>query len=95
MIQTEKNFGVAALKSGMDEKTPRRYRDSGQLPSEIKTAHVWRTREDQFEEVWPEIQEKSLLNPGLEGKTRFEDLQRIYPQNRTAEHGVLFMISIN
>ena len=66
LIQTEKNFGIAALKSGMDEKTARKYRDSGQLPGEIQKDHVWRTRKDPFEDVWPEIKEKLSLNPGLE-----------------------------
>ena len=79
MIQTEKNFGIAALKSGMDEKTARKYRDSGQLPGEIQKDHEWRTRKDPFEDVWPEIKEKLSLNPALEGKTLFEDLQRRYP----------------
>ena len=33
----------AALKTGMDEKTARKYRRLGKLPSESKVAHTWRT----------------------------------------------------
>ena len=36
LIQTEKNFGIAAMKAGMDEKTARKYRKQGKLPSELK-----------------------------------------------------------
>ena len=36
LIQTEKNFGIAAMKAGMDEKTAYKYRKQGKLPSELK-----------------------------------------------------------
>jgi hypothetical protein len=42
----EKSLAAAAAKAGMDEKTARKYRRLGQLPSTIKTAHTWRTRPD-------------------------------------------------
>jgi hypothetical protein len=29
LVQTEKNFGIAAIKAGMDEKTARKYRKLG------------------------------------------------------------------
>jgi ABC-type dipeptide/oligopeptide/nickel transport system ATPase subunit len=63
----------------MDEKTARKYRRLGKLPSDIKAEHTWRTREDPFSEVWKEVKEKLEINPGLEAKTLFEDLQRRYP----------------
>ena len=44
--QTEKNFGIAAMKVGMDEKTARKYRGTGKLPNELKQQHTWRTREN-------------------------------------------------
>ena len=47
-----KSLAVLAAKSDMDEKTARKYRDLGELPSEIRTDHTWRTREDPFVEVW-------------------------------------------
>ena len=79
LIQTEKNFGIAASKAGMDEKTARKYRNLGKLPSELDQSHTWRTRTDPFQEVWDQIKLMLEINPGLEAKTIFEDLQRRYP----------------
>ena len=79
LIQTEKTQAAAAAKAGMDEKTARKYLASGQLPSQSKKEHTWRTREDPFEEEWEEIRGKLALNPGLESKTLFESLQREKP----------------
>jgi transposase len=80
-IQEQRSLGVAAAKSGMDEKTVRKYRDLGKLPSELKAERIrtWRIRENQFEEVWEMV--KSFLgnNSGLEAKTLFEHLQRQHP----------------
>ena len=36
LIQTEKTYAIAAAKAGMDEKTARKHRRIGKLPSEIK-----------------------------------------------------------
>jgi hypothetical protein len=77
--KTEKTLSLAAAKAGMDEKTARKYRRSGRLPSEMKQPHTWRTRPDPFEEVWEEIRAKLEDNPGFEAKTLFDDLQRRYP----------------
>ena len=79
MVQTEKNFGIAAIKAGMDEKTARKYRKAGELPSALKKPHTWRTREDPFEDTWDEIKSMLEINPGLEAKTIFEELQRRNP----------------
>jgi hypothetical protein len=70
---------LAALKVGMDAKTARKYRHADQLPSESFTPQTWRTREDPFQEVWPAIRDRLELNPGLQAKTLFEDLQRRFP----------------
>ncbi len=79
LIQSEKNFGIAAMKAGMDEKTARKYRSEGRLPSELKREHTWRTRKNPFEDVWDGIKSMLEINPGLEAKTLFEDLQRRMP----------------
>lgn len=76
LIQEEKSLASAAAKSGMDEKTARKYRRLCRLPSEHRAPHTWRTREDPFGEVWAEVREKLTVNPGLEAKTLFEDLKR-------------------
>ena len=79
LVQTEKNFGIAAIKAGMDEKTARKYRKLGKLPSELDKPHTWRTRQDPFEDSWDGIKLMLEINPGLEAKTIFEDLQRRNP----------------
>ena len=79
LMQTEKNFGIAAAKAGMDEKTARKYRRVGKLPSELKQQHTWRTRKDPFKDAWHEIKLMLEINPGLEAKTLFEHFQRRKP----------------
>ena len=79
LIQTEDTLAQAADKAGVDEKTARKYRDSDPLPSQRRVPHTWRTREDPFQDVWPELVEQLRLNPGLQAKTLFDDLQRRFP----------------
>jgi len=69
----------AAMKAGMDRKTARKYRDRGQLPSESKAAHTWRTRVDPLVEVWPRLEEQLVREPTLQAKTLVEWLGREYP----------------
>ena len=71
---------LAAAKAGMDPKTARKYHRLGKLPSEVKIMdRDWLTRPDPFAEVWPQMREQLQLNPGLEAKTLFADLQRRFP----------------
>jgi hypothetical protein len=79
LFQTETTLAKAADKAGVDEKTARKYRNSDRLPSERRVPHTWRTREDPFQDVWPELEGMLRLNPGLEAKTLFVDLQRRFP----------------
>ena len=79
LAQTEKYFGTAAAKAGMDEKTARKYVRMGMMPSELKHQQTWRTRKDPFEDVWEGIKSMLEVNPGLEAKTLFADLQRRSP----------------
>ncbi len=80
-LQEEKTLELAAVKSGMDEKTARRYRASGKLPGEIRAERIrsWRTRDNPFEEVWEMVKWFLENNSGLEAKTLFEHLQRENP----------------
>lgn len=80
LSNTEERREIAASKAGMDVKTARKYLRAGRLPSEMKAERHWRTREDVFAEVWPEIREQMRTNPGLEAKTIFAALQRQYPE---------------
>ncbi len=69
----------AARLTNMDEKTARKYRHLGKLPSEIAKPHDWATRPNPFEAVWDEIRELLAGNPGLQAKTIFGELQRRHP----------------
>ncbi len=79
LIQTEDTLAQAADKAGVDEKTARKYRDSDELPSQRRVPRTWRTREDPFQDVWSELVAQLRLNPGLQAKTLFDDLQRRFP----------------
>ncbi|MCD6399145.1 MAG: IS21 family transposase [Candidatus Aenigmarchaeota archaeon] len=82
MINKEKNLKKAALKSGMDVKTARKYLKSGLLPGEMKRKHNKHskpTRKDPFKDVEGEINPYLKINPGLEAKTLFEYLKEKYP----------------
>jgi len=79
LIGKEPTLAGAAAKAGMDEKTARKYRDSGRLPSEMQRPHDWRTRKDPFEMAWDWVREQLEAAPGLEAKTLFEALQRESP----------------
>lgn len=78
-IREGNNYSLSAAKAGMDVKTARKYRKSGKMPRELQAEHSWRTREDPFADVWEETVGKLKLNPGLEAKTLFSDLQRRCP----------------
>ena len=76
LLQAEQSLQVAADKVGMHRETARKYRKIGQLPSELRMDHDWRTRPDAFAEVWPWVVEQLRVNPGLEAKTLLDALQR-------------------
>ena len=48
LLNQEQTLSLAAAKSGMDEKTARKYRRLRKLPSEMNKERDWRTREDSF-----------------------------------------------
>ncbi len=72
-------IGDAALKSGMDRKTARKYITAGALPSAMRTPRDWRTREDPFAEVADEIVAFLRDDPAFEAKTIFEALCDRHP----------------
>jgi hypothetical protein len=93
-LNREASLLRAAMKAGMDRKTARKYRDLGQLPSEARTPHTWRTRPDPLSDVWPALAELLQREPGLQAKTLVDWLQREHPgqdwqrQRRTVERRV-------
>lgn len=77
--QTSKTLEQAAAKEDMSVTTARKYLREGKLPSQMKVEHAWRTRPDPFAEVWEEVLQMLEVNPGLEAKTLFQEIQRRYP----------------
>lgn len=72
-------IGRAAMKAGMDRKTGRKYIKASKLPSQMRAARDWRTRQDPFEEHWSEVVAMLQQTPDLEAKTLFEHLREKYP----------------
>jgi hypothetical protein len=72
-------IGRAAMRADMDRKTARKYIAAGKLPSELKAPRTWRTREDPFDEHWPEVQKRLEEEPALEAKTLFDALVELHP----------------
>ncbi len=71
---------MAAARAGIDPKTARKYRQLGRLPSEVRLMdRDWRTKPDPFATVWPQLEALLDVNPGLEAKTLFAELQRQFP----------------
>lgn len=77
-------IGRAAMKADMDRKTARKYVKAGRMPSEMKEARNWRTRQDPFEDAWPMIEERLQEAPELEAKTLFEELMDTHPEKYQA-----------
>ena len=69
----------AAAVAGMSLPTARKYRRNGRMPSEMKEPRTWRTRENPFEDVWPQIEAILQQEPRLKAKTIFEELQAKHP----------------
>jgi hypothetical protein len=77
---------LAAMKAGMDRKTAGKYRQRGQLPSETRRRHDWRTRPDPLAAVWPGVEELLQREPRLQAKTLLEWLGREYPGQQWQRH---------
>lgn len=67
---------IAAARMGISVRSARRIEKAEELPSQ-RGARNWRTRADPLADVW-EAELVPLLetNPGLQGRTLFEELQR-------------------
>jgi hypothetical protein len=94
VLLSGKTLAQSADQANMDEKTARKYRRLGRLPSEVAQDRSWRTREDPFAEIWTEVHALLEEAPGLEAKTLFVLLQTKYPtkfddsQLRSFQRGV-------
>ena len=80
LSQTESKLAVAAAKAGMDEKTARKWRRLGHLPSEPREPRQYRTRLDPFAGVWREVEQLLERDASVEAKTIFDYLCRQNPE---------------
>lgn len=79
-LQSGKSLVLSAAKSGMCPKSARKYRDSGQMPSECVPERNWKTRKDPFESVFEdEVVPLLESNPRLQAKTVLDFLSKKYP----------------
>lgn len=69
----------AAARSGLSERTARKYERAGKLPSELKRPRTWRTRANPFEQDWPWVVEQLERDPALQGTTLFALLCQRHP----------------
>ena len=79
LLMNKYNQDVAAMKAGMAENTAKKYLRTRLLPSQMKKERYWKTREDPFKEVWPEVEKFLKGQPGLEAITIFDYLVREHP----------------
>ena len=77
-IQRGSSLKKAAMKTDMDRKSGRKYRE-GKVPSESQAAHTWRTRLDPLAAVWPELQAELEQAPGLQANTLLALMQERHP----------------
>jgi len=71
---------MSALKSGMDEKTARKYLKNPERLSQPRPARDWRTRADPLAEIWREAEPRLRAAPELEAKALFEYLLMFRPE---------------
>ena len=69
----------AAARSGMSVRTLRKYERTGELPSQLRKPHVWRTRSDPFDRDWSGIVCELERDAALQAKTLFGILQEQSP----------------
>ncbi len=70
---------LAAARTGMSERTVRRYEKAGLLPSQLKMPRTHRTRPNPFSADWPWIVARLERDPALQAKTLFALLQALHP----------------
>jgi hypothetical protein len=82
-MQKHGAIGRAAMRAGMDRKTARKYVRAGKLPSELRTPHTWRTRDDPFAADWPTVVAMLEEAPELEATTLLDHLLACNPEAYT------------
>ena len=79
MKHKKQYFYQLADAAGVSPKTARKYLNLNRAPSQVKTPHTWSAHEDAFADVWPQAVAYLENNTGIEAKTLFEHLRKLYP----------------
>lgn len=83
LLMEERRKGVtqklAAARTGMSERTARKYEQAGKLPSQLKQARQHRTRENPFAADWPWVEAELARDAALQAKTLFALLCEAFP----------------
>lgn len=79
MKHKKQYFYQLADAAGVSAKTARKYLNLNRTPSQLKVAHTWPTHDDAFADVWPEAVSFLANNTGIEAKTLFDHLRKLYP----------------
>ena len=80
------NQRIASAKSGMCERTARKYLKAGELPSVLKKERKWRTRTSDIEDVWGEAEVLLKLAPRLNAPTILAHLKEKHPEKIADVH---------
>ena len=70
---------LGAARTGMSERTARKYEKSGLLPSQTIKPRQHRTRENPFAVDWPWVEGELKRDPALQTKTLFALLAQAFP----------------
>jgi len=70
---------MSAMKAGMSRNTARKYLRQNDVTEQRRVPHVWRTRPDPLEGVWPQALAMLRQAPELEAKALFEHLRQANP----------------
>lgn len=86
LLSSGKTLVESSLRTGMCERTARKYRAMKHLPSETKVPRAYRTRTDPLEAIWPSIEAQLVESPGLQAKTILDWLCREHPGKFDGSH---------
>lgn len=70
---------VAAARTGMCERTVRKYEGADKLPSQLKQPRTYRTRDNPFAQDWMWVESRLQRDPALQSKTLFALLCEAFP----------------
>lgn len=70
---------LAAARTGMSERTARKYEQAGRLPSQMKQPRQHRTRQNPFAGDWSWVESQLQRDPALQTKTLFALLCQAFP----------------